>query len=97
MEYRPLGRTNLLVSVLGLGTGGANRLGQARQADPAEMHRFVRHALDLGINVIDTAPMYDDSESVLGDALVGVKRDSYILATKFNASRGKPAPGSLRG
>jgi L-galactose dehydrogenase len=96
VEYRQLGRTNLRVSVLGLGSGGANRLGQARQADPAHMHAFVRHALDLGINVIDTAPTYADSEAVLGEALAGVPRESYVLCTKFSASRGTPGPGALR-
>jgi L-galactose dehydrogenase len=96
VEYRQLGRTNLRVSLLGLGSGGANRLGQARQADPADMHRFVRHALDLGINIIDTAPGYGESESVLGAALDGVPRDAYVLCTKFNASRAQPGPGALR-
>jgi aryl-alcohol dehydrogenase-like predicted oxidoreductase len=79
VEYRQLGRTNLRVSVLGLGSGGANRLGQAHQADRTSMHTFVRHALDLGINIIDTAPPYGDSEDVLGEALEGVPRESYVL------------------
>lgn len=51
----------------------------------------MRRALDLGINYLDTAPAYGDSESLLGEALVGVPRDSYALATKFslrNAPRG---------
>jgi L-galactose dehydrogenase len=96
VEYRQLGRTNLRVSLLGLGSGGANRLGQARDADQAEMHTFVRHALDLGINIVDTAPGYGDSESLLGGALDGVPRDSYVLCTKFNASRGQPGKGALR-
>jgi aryl-alcohol dehydrogenase-like predicted oxidoreductase len=84
VEYRQLGRTNLNVSLLGLGSGGANRLGQARGLEPAETHRLVRHALDLGINFFDTAPGYGNSESLLGDALVGIPRDSYVLCTKFS-------------
>jgi L-galactose dehydrogenase len=95
LKYRRLGRTNLDVSLLGLGTGGANRLGQAQQADRAAMHRFVRQALELGINVIDTSPVYDDSERVLGEALDGVDRDSYVLSTKYGP-RHDPPPGSLR-
>jgi L-galactose dehydrogenase len=59
------------------------------------MHRFVRHALDLGINVIDTSPVYDDSETVLGEALAGVDRDTYVLSTKYGP-RNDPPPGSLR-
>jgi L-galactose dehydrogenase len=94
MEYRRLGRTNLRVSLLGLGSGGANRLGQARQADRREMHAFVRHALDLGINLFDTAPSYGDSEAVLGEALTGVPRESFVLCTKFGARRRKS--GALR-
>ncbi|HEY2592607.1 MAG TPA: aldo/keto reductase [Chloroflexota bacterium] len=88
MEYRQLGRTNLSVSVLGLGSGGANRLGQARAADRSETNKLVRHALDLGINFFDTAPSYGDSESLLGEALVGVPRQSYVLGTKFTTRHG---------
>lgn len=96
MEYRQLGRTNLRVSLLGLGSGGANRLGQAQHADPVNIRAFVRHALDLGMNFVDTAPGYGDSEAVLGDALAGVPRESYVLCTKFSGARGSPAPGALR-
>ena len=94
MEYRQLGRTNLSVSLLGLGSGGANRLGQARGLGAAETQHFVRHALDLGINFFDTAPGYGESESLLGDALVGVPRDSYVLCTKF--SMRKSSAGAAR-
>ena len=96
MEFRTLGRTNQRVSVISLGSGGANRLGQASQADRADVHRFVRYALDLGLNLIDTAPGYDDSESLLGEALDGVARDSYILCTKFGARGSEHQPGALR-
>ena len=98
MQYRHLGRTGLTVSALGLGTGGMNRLGQ-KQGRPAEDSiKLVRHALDLGINVFDTAPSYMDSEALLGRALEGVPRDSYVLATKFHPVRqGElPEPAALR-
>jgi aryl-alcohol dehydrogenase-like predicted oxidoreductase len=94
VEYRQLGRTNLSVSLLGLGSGGANRLGQARAAEPSETYRLVRHALDLGVNYFDTAPAYGDSESLLGEALVGVPRHSYVLGTKFTVRNG--GPGAAR-
>ena len=44
----------------------------------------VNKALDLGINLIDTANIYGRgaAESVLGEALAGIPRDSYVLATK---------------
>ena len=83
VEYRQLGRTNLSVSLLGIGSGGANRLGQRHGSDRTDSHRLVRHALDLGINFFDTAPTYGDSESLLGEALAGVPRQSYVLGTKF--------------
>jgi L-galactose dehydrogenase len=83
VEYRQLGRTDLQVSVLGLGTGGANRLGQARHAEQATMRHLIHHALDLGINFIDTAPSYGDSETILGQALAGAPRDAYVLGTKL--------------
>jgi 1-deoxyxylulose-5-phosphate synthase len=45
----------------------------------------VRRALDRGINFLDTANVYGRgiAESVLGEALAGVRRDSYVLATKL--------------
>jgi L-galactose dehydrogenase len=83
VEYRRLGRTGLQVSVLGLGSGGRSRLGQAHGLAQAGVTAIVRRALDLGINMIDTAPMYGQSEALLGNALDGVPRDSYVLCTKF--------------
>jgi aryl-alcohol dehydrogenase-like predicted oxidoreductase len=47
----------------------------------------VRRALDLGINLIDTAADYRESEAILGRALRGVPRESYILCTKFSPVR----------
>jgi aryl-alcohol dehydrogenase-like predicted oxidoreductase len=53
-----------------------------------EARRAVRRALDLGVNYIDTAPSYSDSEDVLGYALDGVAHHFY-LATKLG---GRPQP-----
>jgi L-galactose dehydrogenase len=82
MEYRPLGRTGLEVSVLGF---GGSSLGSAfREIDEAEGIRTVHVALDNGINLIDTAPFYGltKAETVLGKALREISRDRYYLATK---------------
>jgi L-galactose dehydrogenase len=82
MQYRQLGSTGLNVSVLSY---GASPLGNAfRTIDDSEGIRTVRTALDLGINFLDTSPHYGvtKSETVLGQALKGVPRASYILATK---------------
>jgi len=82
MEYRPLGNTGLRVSVLGF---GASPLGGVfRAIDEKDGVTAVRTALDLGVNLIDVSPYYGATraETVLGRALHGVDRDSYVLATK---------------
>jgi L-galactose dehydrogenase len=91
MQYRRFGRTGLQVSLMGLGSGGPSQLGQGSGVAEADAHRVVRRALDLGINLIDTAADYRDSEGILGRALQGVPRDSYVLCTKFNPVRGRAA------
>lgn len=55
MQTTTLGRTGLEVSVAGLGCGGHSRLGMAYGKDEAHAAGVVSHALDLGINFIDTA------------------------------------------
>ena len=81
MEYTVLGRTGLRVSVAGLGCGGPSRLGQATGKTEQESIAVVRHALDLGINLIDTAEVYG-TEAIVGNALQGVPRDQVVIATK---------------
>src|SRR5260370_25642927 len=83
MKLRPLGRTGLQLPWLSF---GASSLGQEfRQVDLNEALCSVRVALDLGMNFIDTSPYYGRgmSEVLLGVALRGVPRDSYILSTKL--------------
>jgi aryl-alcohol dehydrogenase-like predicted oxidoreductase len=65
MRRRPLGRTGVEVSQMGL--GGVFLSSAA--TDAAHAHAAVRRALELGINLFDTAPSYHDSEVVLGQAL----------------------------
>jgi aryl-alcohol dehydrogenase-like predicted oxidoreductase len=83
MHYRTLGRTGLRVSLLGLGSGGASQLGQSYNLPSTDSVRLVRRALDAGVNMLDTAPGYAQSEALLGQALEGVPRDRYVLTTKF--------------
>ncbi|MAG35171.1 MAG: aldo/keto reductase [Dehalococcoidia bacterium] len=83
MENRRLGRTDLQVSLVGLGTGGPSNLGQNTGVSPTDASNLVRHALDLGINLIDTSEAYGESEAILGQGLRGVPRERYVLATKF--------------
>ncbi|MDP6445450.1 MAG: aldo/keto reductase [Pirellulaceae bacterium] len=83
MEYRRLGRTGLDVSRVSLGTGGPSRIGQRTHQDEAKSHRLIHRALELGVNLFDTAAAYSNSEAILGRALRDVSRDQYFLATKF--------------
>ena len=85
MKYRILGRTGLKVSIIGIGGGGPTQMGQKTGVDQEGVNRLVQRALDLGINFFDTAAAYGEGETILGNALKGVPRDDYILATKFHA------------
>ncbi len=83
MQHRLLGKTGLELPVLSF---GASSLGQEfRSVDLNEALESVRVALDLGMNFIDTSPFYGRgmSEVLLGVALRGVPRDSYLLGTKL--------------
>lgn len=82
MQYRRLGRTGLEVSLVGLGTGGPSMLGQQSGMAFEDQYRLIHGALDLGVNLFDTAAVYRDSEELLGRALADVPRDQYVLATK---------------
>jgi L-galactose dehydrogenase len=82
MQYRPLGKTGLKVSILSY---GASPLGSVfRSINEADGHRTVHTALDLGINLIDVSPYYGltKAETVLGQGLKGIDRGRYYLATK---------------
>jgi len=84
MNYRTLGKTGLRVSELGMGGLFISSYGAERES----ACRAVRRALELGVNYVDTAPGYRDSEEVLGFALEGVEQP-YILSTKLG---GRPQP-----
>src|ERR1051326_3683976 len=81
MGFRPLRRSGLMVSVVGI---GCNNFG--RKVDEAGTAAVVDAALDAGINLFDTADIYGtppgESETLLGRALKG-RRDEVVIATKF--------------
>jgi aryl-alcohol dehydrogenase-like predicted oxidoreductase len=87
MEYRMLGRTGIKVSAIGLGT-----MTFGEQNSEAEGHEQLDHALDRGVNLIDTAEMYavppraetyGSTERIIGTWLKrSGKRDKVVLATK---------------
>ncbi|MGD9404846.1 MAG: aldo/keto reductase, partial [Anaerolineae bacterium] len=83
MKYRRLGRTDLRVSVVGVGTwqfGGE----WGKQFTQAEVDGILGRARELGINLIDTAECYGDhlSERFVGNA-IRLERDHWVVATKF--------------
>ena len=68
MDTTTLGRTHLKVSVAGLGGGGHSRLGTSYGKDFDHAVGVVRRALDLGVNLIDTATNYE-TEPHVGQAI----------------------------
>jgi 1-deoxyxylulose-5-phosphate synthase len=81
LKYRQLGSSKLLVSEIAFGSW----LNFSDAAHKANAIACVHRALDRGITLIDTANVYGAgaAERVLGEALAGIKRDSFVLATKL--------------
>jgi aryl-alcohol dehydrogenase-like predicted oxidoreductase len=88
MKTRQLGRSGLIVSAEGLGCMGMSEFYGA--TDDAQSIETIHHALDIGINFLDTADMYGigDNEELVGKAIKD-RRSSVILATKFGNVRSK--------
>ena len=78
MKTRAFGKTGLQVSELAMGGLFVSNTGGARERAIAAIHR----ALELGVNYVDTAPGYHDSEEVIGQALEGVSPQP-IVSTKL--------------
>ena len=87
IAHRTLGPTGMQVSPLCL---GAMMFGAWGNPDHDDAARIIHHALDAGVNFIDTADVYSrgESEEIVGKALAGGRRDTVILATKFHGSMG---------
>jgi len=78
-----LGNSDLEISVLSLGTWGYDKKNW-RNFNKNIAVETIQKAIDLGINLIDTAPIYGDSEKIVGEA-IKKRRDKVYLATKFGA------------
>jgi aryl-alcohol dehydrogenase-like predicted oxidoreductase len=87
MNYRTLGTTGTKVSPLCL---GAMMFGEIGNPDHDDSVKIIHRALDAGINFIDTADVYSrgESETIVGKALAGGKRDNVVLATKVHGEMG---------
>ena len=81
MEYRKLGASDLIVSEIAFGSWLTFSESRRRESAIA----CVRRALDRGVTLFDTANIYayGAAERLLGEALRGVPRESYVLATKL--------------
>jgi aryl-alcohol dehydrogenase-like predicted oxidoreductase len=77
LEKRPFGKTGMMVTILGF--GGAE-IGYEK-TDQAVVDKLLNSALDAGLNVVDTAECYVDSEVQIGNA-IGSRRKEYFLFTK---------------
>lgn len=97
LNKRRLGRTNIEVSEISLGCVeigidyGIAVTGQPRRPAEAEAERLLHTALDLGVNHLDTARAYGDSEAIIGRVLSG-RREEFVLTTKIPVHKQQDLP-----
>ena len=104
MDYVTLGRGGPRVSAVGLGMWQAGGKNWGKDVRDADCRKAMARAVELGINLVDTAEVYGDghSEEVVGAAIRDVGRDNVFLATKVSGDHlraddvGKACRGSLR-
>jgi aryl-alcohol dehydrogenase-like predicted oxidoreductase len=95
MHYRPLGRTGLQVSEIGYGAwgiGGSMWVGAQEDESVRALHR----AIELGVNLIDTARGYGESERIVGQVVREHSGQELFVATKVPPKNGSwPAPAGV--
>lgn len=91
MEYRLLGRSGLKVSALSIGTVTFGNDGLWGEADLNDARQQIDLCLDHGVNLIDTANVYNDgkSESIIGEALGEGRRDRVLISSKVRFPMGE--------
>ena len=96
MEQRTLGKSSLRVSAVGLGLMSMS--GVYGKGDDAESVGVIHHALDRGINFLDSSDMYGwgHNEELLGRAIKG-RRDQVVVTTKFGQVQNPGGPNRVDG
>src|SRR3984893_4107492 len=96
-EPRPLGNSRLSVFPSGLGCMSFS--GAYGKSDDAEAIRVIHHALDHGVNFLDSSNMYGwgHNETLLGKALAGGRRGKVVLTTKFGQTQRRGGPNGADG
>jgi aryl-alcohol dehydrogenase-like predicted oxidoreductase len=96
LPHRTLGTGGLSVSTIGLGCMSLS--GVYGDADDRASEELIRHAIDLGVNHLDSSDMYGwgHNESVVGRAIKG-RRDKVVLATKFGQTQRPGQPNGVNG
>lgn len=98
MQHRRLGNTDLYASEIALGTVelglnyGIAADGRHRKPEEVDAVRLLNEAVDMGVNLIDTARAYGDSEEIIGKALMH-RRSEVLLATKISPLTGDDLQG----
>jgi aryl-alcohol dehydrogenase-like predicted oxidoreductase len=88
-DWVTLGKSNVKVTRLALGTGSKGGAVQ-RELGQEQFTRLVRHAYDRGIRFFETSDTYEGMHAMLGIALLGIPRDSYVLMSKVTTDSGDP-------
>src|SRR5271170_7878474 len=96
LEHRALGKGGLSVSEIGLGCMSLSGIYGA--ADDAASEELIRHAIDLGVDHLDSSDMYGwgHNEAVVGRAIKG-RRNNVVLATKFGQTQNPGGPNGVNG
>jgi Aldo/keto reductases, related to diketogulonate reductase len=85
IEYKKLGKTNIMIPSIGLGTWGLGGYSTRNTLNDDKEIRLIRYAIEKGITFIDTAEMYGagHSEELVGKAIANI-RDKVFIATKVS-------------